>query len=156
MSNPHNRARRAKARRNKPYRPRPVGAPMLAAAELVMRPLERIVDRLEIDGMVDVDGRGVAVFQDGDGHWCDAAEGVEGLRCHFEMMGIRHGLSLPLDGLAELVTAFRYCVPVQLGTMVKLRAALPVLRKAMALGDPADQVDLLQQTRIKAELEARA
>jgi len=112
MSNPHRKARRAK--RNKPYRPREIRTPMIVGTDLVLRPLEQIIDRLEIDGIVDV------------------------------------------DGLRELVIAFRYCVPVQASTMAKLRAALPVLRRAMAMADPDDQVDILRQTQIKAELEARA
>lgn len=155
MSNPHKRARRAKAR-NKTYRPREVRTPMLVGSELVMRPLEAIVDQLDRDGTVTVDGKGVPVFQAGDGEWYDAAGGIEGVMWHFEMHATRHGLDLPLDGLRELVIALRYCVPVQTSTMAKLRAALPVLRRAMAMGDPDDQVDLLQQTRIKAEMEARA
>jgi hypothetical protein len=152
MSNPYRRARREK--RRKPYRPREVRTPMIVGADLVLRPLEQIVDRLGIDGTVDVDGKGTPVFQAGDGQWYDAAGAIEGVVWHFEMMETRHGLQLPLDGLRELVIAFRYCVPIQGSTMVKLRAALPVLRQAMAGGDPADQVDILQQTRIKAELEA--
>ena len=154
MSNPHQHARRAK-RRNKAYKPRPVRTPMLVGSELVLRPLERIIDRLEIDGTNDVDGRGTPVIQDGNGEWYDAAGGLEGVQWHFEMMATRHGLTLPLDGLRELVIALRYCVPVKASTMAKLRDALPVLRRAMATADKDDQVDLLQQTRIKAEMEAR-
>jgi hypothetical protein len=72
------------------------------------------------------------------------------------MMAQRHKLELPLDGLRELHISLKYLVPIQQRTIVKLRAALPVLQRAMALGDPDDQIDLLQQTRIKAELEASA
>jgi len=154
MSNPYRRARREK--RRKPYRPREVRTPMIVGAQLVMDPLERIVAQIDRDGTTDVDERGTPVFQTGDGRWYDAAGAIEGVVWHFEMMATRHGLDLPLDGLRELVIAFRYVVPIQASTMAKLRAALPVLRQAMAGGDPADQVDILQQTRIKAEFEAAA
>lgn len=148
MSNPHR-----KARRNKRYRPREIRTPMIVGTDLVLRPLEAIVGRLEIDGTVDVDGKGDPVFQAGDGEWYDAAGAIEGVSWHFEMLATRHGLTLPLDGLNELVIAFRYCVPVQPSTMAKLRIALPVLRRVMGMGDPQEQVNLLQQTQIRAELE---
>src|SRR3546814_2911572 len=45
MSNPYRKARREK-RRNKPYRQRPKHAPMLVATDLVLRPLEQIIDQL--------------------------------------------------------------------------------------------------------------
>src|SRR5690606_8153857 len=126
MSNPFRKARREK-RRNKPYRRRAVHTPMLVATDLVLRPLEAIVDRLEIDGTVDVDGKGNPVFQAGDGRWYDAAGAIEGVHQHFDMYATRHDVSLPLEGLQELVIAFRFCVPVQASTMRKLREALPVL-----------------------------
>lgn len=155
MSSPHRRARRAK--RQKTYREKPVHAPMLVASALVLGPLEAIVDRLEIDGTVDVDGRGNPIIQDMQtGEWYDAAGGIEGLCWHLDMHCTRHGVSLPLDGLRELHIAFKYCAPVQASTMRKLREALPILRRAMAMADKSDQLDLMRQTMIKAELEEAA
>ncbi|WP_028354788.1 hypothetical protein [Bordetella petrii] len=151
MSNKYRKQRRAKR-----YVPRPVRTPMIVGTDLVLRPLEAIVDRLEIDGTVDVDGKGNPVFQAGDGEWYETAGAIEGVMWHFDMMATRHGLTLPLDGLKELIIAFRYCVPVQASTMQKLRAALPVLRKVMGTGNPNEQVDLLRQTQIRAELEHAA
>lgn len=150
MSKPHRTARR-----NKRYVRRPVRTPMIVGTDLVLRPLEAIVDRLEIDGTVDVDGKGNPVFQAGDGEWYDAAGAIEGVMWHMEMWATRHRRELPLDGLRELVIAFRYCVPVQMSTMQKLRTALPLLRRAMGTGNPDEQVDLLRQTQIRAELEAQ-
>ena len=135
---------------------RPVRTPMLVGTDLVLRPLESIIDRLEIDGTVDVDQKGTPLFKAGDGQWYDAAGAIEGVMWHLEMLATRHGLTLPLDGLNELVIAFRYEVPVQESTVAKLRMALPVLRRVMATANPDDQIDILQQTRIKAELEAQA
>lgn len=152
MSKPHRKAQRA---RNKRYVPKPIRTPMLIGAELVLRPLEQIIDRLEIDGTVDVDGRGTPVFQDGDGQWYEAAGAIEGLMWHIEMLAIRHGMDLPLDGMRELVTAFRYLVPVQPSTMAKLRLAMPELRRVLSMADPDEQISLMRQTQIKAELEAQ-
>lgn len=154
MSNPFRKARREK-RRNKPYRQRAVYTPMLVATDLVLRPLESIVDRLEIDGTVDVDGKGNPVFQAGDGRWYDAAGAIEGVMWHFEMFCTRHRRELPLDSLRELHIALKYIKPVMGSTLAKLKKDMPALRRAMAMADSDDQLDLLQQTRIKAELEAR-
>lgn len=125
--------------------------------EALAAALEAIVDRLEIDGTVDVDGKGNPVIQDVQtGEWYDAAGGIEGLCWHLDMHCTRHGVTLPLDGLRELHIAFKYCAPVQASTMRKLREALPILRRAMAMADKSDQLDLMRQTMIKAELEAAA
>lgn len=147
MSNPHRKARRAKR-----YQPKPVRHPMLVGASLVMFPLQQIVNQLDLHGTVDTDSKGVAQFMATDGRWYESAPAIEGVIWHFEMMCTRHGLVLPLDGLRELHIALKYIVPIQNSTMVKLRAALPVLQRAMGLADRQDQIDLLQQTRIRAEL----
>ncbi|MBV6304894.1 hypothetical protein KVP10_08340 [Candidimonas humi] len=148
MSNRH-----PKARRTKRYTPRPIHPPMIIASALVLGPLIAILDRLEIDGTVNVDERGDPILQDGDGNWYEAAGGIEGLIWHLEMHAARHSVSLPLDGLRELERAFRFCSPVQSSTIRKLRQAMPMLQRLMATADPEDQLDLLQQTRIKAAME---
>lgn len=146
-----------KARRNKAYRPKPVRAPMVVASALVLAPLEAIIDRLDIDGTVAIDGKGNPILQDMQtGEWYDAAGGIEGLIWHLDMHCTRHGVVLPLDGLRELHIAFKYCAPVQPSTMRKLREALPILQRAMAVADKDDQLDLLRQTQIKAAMEAHA
>lgn len=154
MSSPHRRARREK-RRNKPYRRREPRGHMLVASDLVLRPLETIVDQLDISGSLDTDGKGNPIFRDGNGRTHDAAAAIEGLMWHFEMHSIRHGCPLPLDGVRELHVALKYIAPVMESTLVKLKSDLPVLRRAMALADPDDQLDLLRQTQIKAEMEAQ-
>lgn len=151
MSNPFRKARREK-RRNKTYRPRAKHAPMLVASDLVLRPLEQIIEQLVRDGTSITDSKGYPVFQAGDGQWYPSDEAIEGVIWHFEMFCTRHGRELPLDGLRELYIALHYIKPVMESTLAKLKDAMPALRRAMAMADPDDQLDLLQQTRIKAEL----
>lgn len=153
MSNPYRKARREK-RRNKPYRRRAKHAPMLVASDLVLLPVKAIIDRLEIDGTVDVDGKGNPILQAGDGEWYDAAGAIEGVIWHFEMFCARHGRELPLDSLRELHIALKYLAPVMESTLAKLDKEMPALRRAMAMADPDDQLDLLRQTQVKAELES--
>lgn len=132
---------------------RPKASPMIVGAEIVMRPLEQLFDELDRTGKVTVNSRGFPEFLACDGHWYEAAPAIEGLIWHFEMWCTRHRKELPLQPLRELHIALHYLVPVQESTIDALRQALPVLRRVIALGLPEDQVDLLQQTRIKAELE---
>jgi hypothetical protein len=134
----------------------PVRNSMVLAAELVMRPVDQIIDQIERDGTVDVDERGFPHFQAGDGNWYDSAAGIEGVIWHFEMWCIRHGKELPLQPLRDLHVALKYLVPVQARTLADLKTSMPQLRRALALANPEDALDLLHQAEIKDAMEARA
>jgi hypothetical protein len=142
--------------RRKAYRPKPKHAPMLIASELVLRPVDQIIEQLARDGTVNVDERGNPQFQAGDGCWYDAAAGIEGVIWHFEMWCTRHGRDLPLQPLRELQIALKYIVPIMPKTITELVDAMPILRLALALADGDDAVDILQQTQIKVALETHA
>lgn len=144
---------RPKKARNKQYRPRQVRYPLMVAAQTVIGPLEMIVDQIARDGTVNVDDKGLAIFQDGDGRWYDTAAALEGIIWHMEMHSTRHGVDLPIQPLRELMVCLRYVSPVSAGLLVRLQSALPRLQRAVALGDPDDQIDILQQARIKEELQ---
>ena len=137
----------------KPYRARKIRTPMIVGADLVMRPLEQIVDQIERDGTVDASPKGVPMFKAGDGRWYDSAAAIEGVIWHFEMFSIRHNLTLPLDALRELHIALKYQVPVFERTVKGLKEAMPELRCAMSLADPEEQLDILLQAQIKEELQ---
>ncbi|MDS1141755.1 hypothetical protein RE432_15040 [Pusillimonas sp. SM2304] len=140
-------------RRNKRYTPRQVRTPLIVGAQLVLGPLERIVDQIANDGTVDVSDRGTPVFQDGDGGWHDTAAALEGVVWHLEMFCARHDRALPLQPLRQLHACLKYMIPITETLLAELQAALPVLQRAMALGDPDDQVSILRQARIKEQLE---
>ncbi len=139
-----------------PHRIKAVRTPMIVGTDLVLRPLEQIIDQIERDGTVNVSAKGAAQFQSGDGQWYDTAAAIEGIVVHFEMFAMRHDLDLPLDALRELHVALKYCVPVFERTLTGLQHALPVLRRAMATACPDDQVDILTQSMIKFEFEKTA
>lgn len=129
---------------------------MLIAADLVLRPVEQIIEQIDRDGTVNVDSRGFPQFQAGDGKWYESAGGIEGVIWHFEMWCTRHGKDLPLQPLRDLHTALKYLVPIQERTMAGLRESMPQLRRALSVADPDDALDILHQTQIKAAMEARA
>ena len=129
-------------------------APMLVATDLVLRPLEAIIDQINRDGTVHTDAQGFPDFRAGDGKWYEAAGAIEGVIWHFEMWCTRHNRTLPLEPLRELHIALKYLVPIREETMAGLATTMPALRRAMATADPDDQTDLLLQTQIRAELDA--
>lgn len=151
------RAHRAEGRRPQARRfMRPVAAPMIMCSEIVMRPLEQLFDELDRTGKVSVNAKGFPEFVACDGRKYEAAPAIEGLIWHFEMWSIRHGKELPLQPLRDLHIALHFLVPIQERTIEGLRAALPILRRVIALGQRDDQGDLFQQTRIKVAMEAQA
>ncbi|KAG0752367.1 hypothetical protein G6F22_021897 [Rhizopus arrhizus] len=69
----------ARKPRRKQYRPRAVRAPMLVATDLVLRPLEAIIDQINRDGTVHTDAKGIPQFRAGDGKWYESAGAIEGV-----------------------------------------------------------------------------
>lgn len=140
----------------RPYKPRAVRTPMIVGTDLVMRPLEAIIDQISRDGTVDASSRGVPMFKASDGMWYDSAAAIEGIVWHFEMFAIRHKIELPIEPLRELHIALKYCVPVFERTVTGCKLALPELRRAMSLADPDEQLDILMQAQIKEQLQGVA
>lgn len=130
--------------------------PMIIGSHLLLSPIEQIVDLIERGGQPRTSAEGQPLFQAADGKWQEAAPAIQGLIWHFEMWCIRHHQDLPLQPLRDLHTALHFLVPVQETTLEGLRTTLPALRRVMALGERADQGDLMHQTLIKSALEAQA
>ncbi len=143
---------RHKPRRKKRYVPRPIRTPMLIGAELAMRPLEQIIEQMAREGTINEEN-GVPVFLACDGDWYQSAEAIEGMIWHLEMYCDRHGWTLPLDPLRNLHRALIDMEPIGQGLLADLLTSMPHLRRAMSLANPEDQLDLLRQTQIKAELQ---
>jgi len=140
-------------RRVKAYVRRAVRTPMIVGAQLVIGPLEAIIDQIARDGTVNADAKGVPIFQDGDGTWYETAPALEGVIWHLEMHATRHKLALPIQPLRELYVCLDYVSPISASLLARLQKALPILQRAIATGKPDDQVDLYQQARIKEAFE---
>lgn len=134
---------------------RPRMIPMLIGSQLLLQPVEHIVDQIERHGRVPANTDGQPQFQAADGHWEEAAPAIQELIWHFEMWCIRHRCDLPLQPLRDLHTALHFLVPVHDTTLEALRLTLPVLRRVLAFGERADQGDLMQQALIKGAMEDR-
>ena len=140
-------------RRNKRYVRRPMRTPMIVGAQLVLGPLERIIDQIARDGTVDASPRGTPMFQDGDGQWYDTAAALEGVIWHLEMHCARHGRALPLQPLRQLHACLKYMSPITETLLRDLQQVLPSIQRAMALADPDEQISILRQAQIKEEFE---
>ncbi len=140
----------------KPYKPRAVRTPMIVGTDLVLRPLERIIEQICIDGTTNVSRRGTPVFQNGSSEWFDSAEAIDGVILFCEMYAHRVQITMPLDAIRELSKAFRYCMPIFERTINGVNVAMPVLRRIISAADPEVVLDILRQTQIKIELDKKA
>ncbi|WP_156337361.1 hypothetical protein [Achromobacter aegrifaciens] len=135
---------------------RPARLPMLIKTQQTLAPLESIIDQIERDGTVTTDDRGVPIFHCvADGEWYASAPAINGMADFFDMWATRHGRAFKAVALRQLAKRLEVGMPIDGPLMAALRAEIPSLRRIGASLDQADATDLLQQTRILAEMEAR-
>lgn len=128
---------------------------MLVKTELTLRPLEDIIEHIEKYGTLPVDDRGDPVYIDQHGNFYPLWEVIDGLVTTFEMWCTRHKQVLPLSPLRMFVAALHYAMPLTAYNLQDIKNAMPHLRAAARSMDPNDARDLVTQTQIKAEIEAR-
>lgn len=135
---------------------RPARLPMLIKTQQTLAPLEAIIDQIERDGTVTVDARGVPVFHCvADGEWYASAPAIAGMADFFDMWATRHGREFKATALRQLAKRLDVGMPIDGPLMAALHAEIPALRRIGAGLTHDDATDLLQQTRILAEIEAR-
>ncbi|USE79005.1 hypothetical protein NDR89_20425 [Cupriavidus gilardii] len=124
--------------------------------DAVFRPLETILDGLERDGAVTATAAGVPIFRDAnDGCWYETAPAVEGVACAFEMHAKRQGRAVPIEPLLVLARKLRYAMPLEQADVAAARQALEALRAEAMQMTAAYARDLVQNTRIRIELDAK-
>ncbi|MGE8629494.1 hypothetical protein [Achromobacter denitrificans] len=129
--------------------------PMLIKTQQTLAPLEAIIDQIQRDGTVTVDARGVPIFYCvADGEWYASAPAILGMADFFDMWATRHGREFKAVALRQLAKRLEVGMPVDAPLLVALHAEIPTLRRIGAGLDQDDATDLLQQTRILAELDA--
>lgn len=146
----------ARKPRRKQYRPRPARLPMLIKTQQTLAPLEAIIDQIQRDGTVTIDARGVPIFYCvADGEWYASAPAIAGMADFFDMWATRHGSPFKATALRQLANRLDVGMPIDAPLMAALNREIPNLRRIGASLDQADASDLLRQTQIKAEMEAR-
>ena len=137
-------------------RPRPERLPMLVKTQQTLAPLEAIIDQIQRDGTVTIDARGVPIFYCvADGEWYASAPAISGMADFFDMWATRHGSPFKATALRQLANRLDVGMPIDAPLMAALNREIPNLRRIGASLDQADASDLLRQTQIKAEMEAR-
>lgn len=145
----------ARKPRRKQYRPRPAVIPMLVKSQYAIGPLEDWLRQIEIHETVD-SVQGEAILRShGDGFAYPAAGAVDGIADFFEMWATRHSKTLDVSALRQLAKRLEVGMPIDGPLMAALQAEIPALRRIGAGLTQDDATDLLQQTRILAEMEAR-
>jgi len=146
----------ARKPRRKQYRPRPARLPMLIKTQQTLAPLEAIIDQIQRDGTVTIDACGVPIFYCvADGEWYASAPAISGMADFFDMWATRHGSPFKATALRQLANRLDVGMPIDAPLMAALNREIPNLRRIGASLDQADASDLLRQTQIKAEMEAR-
>lgn len=128
---------------------------MIVKSQLTLGPLEEILTQVEETGTLPVDERGEPIYIDGNGHQYPMWQAIDGLVDMFEMWATRHHKPLPLAPLRMLVGALHYSMPITAFNLEEVKQALPRLREAALSMDHHDARDLVVQTQIKAELDAK-
>ncbi|WP_143218651.1 hypothetical protein [Achromobacter xylosoxidans] len=135
---------------------RPARLPMLIKTQQTLAPLEAIIDQIQREGTVTIDTRGVPVFYCvADGEWYASAPAIAGMADFFDMWAVRHGRAFKATALRQLAKRLEVGMPVDAPLMAALHAEIPALRRIGAGLTQDDASDLLRQTQILAEMEAR-
>lgn len=148
----------AHKKRNKVYRPRPVGDRLLRTqpwkVRNVFQPLEDILNQMEATGFSDADQRGTPIFKSlKDSCWYTSAEAINGVADAYEIHAARCGRAMPVDALRRVANKLFYGSVVFESELTEMRTALGVLR-AETLGMTENYAhDLLMGVKIKTEIE---
>lgn len=142
-----------KKKRNKPYRPKPVNAPMIVCSQMVFWPLYSVIDQIEREGTVTTDQRGRPILQDGDGTWYDTVGAMAGLIDHCEMWSTRTGRELPLDAMRTFCKRLDYVMPIDAALLAEVKKDVAFLQRVMGVADGEAMLDIMRQVQIKVEFE---
>ena len=94
----------------KPYRPRASIYPDLHDVGLVFRPIHNLFEQLRA-GEVDC-SRGVPIFRDWQGQWCEVAPALEGWAGCWERIAAGEGVQVSTVAIRKLAKRLKFDVPV--------------------------------------------
>ncbi|MGS1115979.1 hypothetical protein [Castellaniella sp. UC4442_H9] len=136
---------------------RPLPVPMIVKMTTVLSPVEAILDQIERDGTVCVDGRGMPIFKASpENEWFAMVPALLGVVDMFSMWATRHEKAFDLSALQRLAHKLEYSMPVTDTDTRAVRALLPSMQRVACTLSHDEADNLILQTRIKDELEARA
>ena len=148
---------RQKPKRNKKYRPRPVGdAPMIMfihAVTEVFSPIYAVIDEMETEGTVSADNKGRAIYIDSDGNLVDLADALHGLASAYQIFERRNGVDLKTDAVTRLAVRLDYSTAITPIETREARIALDLMRQSTMNMKTGEAIALLKDFQIKEALE---
>ncbi|NLZ10852.1 MAG: hypothetical protein GX086_05910 [Alcaligenaceae bacterium] len=145
--------RRAKRRDMTP--PPPV--PMFIRMQNVLAPLERIIDDIERTGDVTA-LNGTPVFDlphESGRQYHTMAPAIDGIADFYEMFWARRKQHKVLAGIRQLAKRLHYSMPITEHEIAAAKDDMAAMRAIVPMLTESEATDLILQTQIKAEIDAR-
>lgn len=120
---------------------------------MVFGPLERIIHRLELDGVIEVAGRYVVFKEESRGGWYDAVSAMRGVIEFHQLAESRHKLPVNVEALIRFANKLESSAPVFEEDIAAVKACITnCKRQAMQLRVSQAQ-DIVDTIRIGMELD---
>ncbi len=120
---------------------------------MVFGPIERILHRLETDGTVEVAGRQVVFYEDGNGGWYDAVAALRGVIQFHELAASRHGLPVELASLHKFANKLEASMPIFEADIQAVRACIAECKKQALQLRVSQAQDIVDTIRISMEMD---
>ncbi len=138
---------RTQRRQYRPPREVNVPAPMMLKIQLVLAPLEAIIDEIERDGTVDTIN-GTPVFRAlGDESWYASHPAIIGIVELFEEWCRRTGRTVEVRGLKRLANKLQASMPLAESDISDVRREMVGLRRAVMQMTHAEAIELVEWTQ---------
>lgn len=119
----------------------------------VWRPLEQIMDRMQIDGTVETAQGRPILYDAGTGGWYEIAPAIEGLIDFHRIAGSRHGWQIDLRPLEKLAAKLQHGTPIFEPDLQAVRTLAAQLKRHVGRLTLREAKDILTTVRIQIEME---
>lgn len=116
-------------------------------------PLERVLHRIEVDGVVDVAGESIVFKEDGRGGWYDLRAALGGVIEFHQVAGTRHGLTVDVEPLKKFSAKLHYGTPLIMADIVNVRKCIDQCKRAAQHLRVSQATDIVNTVRISIELD---
>ena len=119
----------------------------------VFDPIERILSRIEREGVVDAAG-GVPVFhEDSRGGWYEVVPAINGVIEFHEHAQTRYGLQCDVSGLKKLAKKLELGAPLFTGDITAARASIDTCKQQAGALRVSQALDLVRTVQISMEMD---
>lgn len=122
----------------------------------VWRPLEQIMDRMQIDGTVETAQGRPILYDAGTGGWYEIAPAIEGLIDFHRIAANRHGWQIDLRPLEKLAAKLQHGTPIFEPDLQAVRTLAAQLKRHVGRLTLREAKDILTTVRIQIEIEKQS